>query len=426
MRTDDDHPQIAARRQQGVLMSDKRRHLLDGYKVLDFTHFIAGPTATRLMAGMGAEIIKVELAPRGDQARSIEYIRDKRSAYFIQQNRGKQSLCLNMHRPEATTIIMDLLPHMDVLVENFAPGVIASMGFDYATVKRLNPRIVMCSISALGQTGPLAHDVGFDYIGQAYAGVTSLIGEPDGPPYLPMIAIGDVTTGVHALSAIACALLYREKTGEGQYIDVSLLDSYFHCQTVGVELHSASGGQREIHRSGLHLASFCPAGVFKGRKWHIVIIAWLDHHWARVCEALGRPELATEARYSSVPRRSENKAEIIKMIEAWLVSMPSDEAAVDRLRACRVPVAPVLSVSDAMKHPHLIERGTIHTVYDRILGEFQIPGFPFRFSSFPEELEMDAPTLGEHNQAILGKYLGYKPERVQQLNADSVLHNAPY
>ncbi|HTT77603.1 MAG TPA: CoA transferase [Candidatus Binataceae bacterium] len=407
-------------------MSNKGRHLLDGYKVLDFTHFIAGPTTTRLMAGMGAEIVKVELAPHGDQARDVEYIRGKRSAYFIQQNRGKQSLCLNLRNPAAVAIIMDLIPQMDVMIENFAPGVIGSMGFDYATVKRLNPRIVMCSISALGQTGPLAHDTGFDYIGQAYAGVTSLIGEPDGPPYLPMIAIGDVSTGVHALSAIACALLYRERTGEGQYIDISLLDSYFHCQTVGVQLHSASGGQKEIRRSGLHLGSFCPAGVFKGQRWHIVIIAWLDNHWARVCEALGRPELATDPRYSSVPRRSANKAEIIKMIEAWLASMPSDEASIERLRACRVPVAPVLSVSEAMKHPHLIERGTVRTVHDRILGDFQIPGFPFRFSGFPEELELDAPMLGEHNHAVLEKYLGYPPERVQQLTADAVLHSASY
>jgi CoA:oxalate CoA-transferase len=407
-------------------MSDKRRHLLDGYKVLDFTHFIAGPTTTRLMAGMGAEIIKVELAPRGDQARDVEYLRDKRSAYFVQQNRGKQSVCLNMRKPAAAAIIRDIIPQMDVLIENFAPGVIASMGFDYATVKRLNPRIVMCSISALGQTGPLAHDVGFDYIGQAYAGVTSLIGESDGPPYLPMIAIGDVSTGVHALSAIACALLYRERTGEGQYIDVSLLDAYFHCQTIGVELYSASGGQKEARRSGLHLASFCPAGVFKGHKWHIVIIAWLDHHWARVCEALGRPELATDPRYASVTKRSDNKAEIIKLIETWLTSMPSDEAAVERLRACRVPVAPVLSVSDAMKHPHLIERGTVRNVHDRILGDFQIPGFPFRFSSFPDELELEAPMLGEHNHAVLEKYLGYAPERVRQLAEDAVLHSAPY
>ena len=126
------------------------------------------------------------------------------------------------------------------------------------------------------------------------------------------------------------------------------------------------------------------------------------------------------------PKRSENKAEIIKLIESWLASMPSDEAAVERLRACRVPVAPVLSVSDAMKHPHLIERGTVRTIHDRILGDFQIPGFPLRFSGFPEELELEAPMLGEHNDAVLEKYLGYAPDRVRRLRPIAVLHSAPY
>ena len=251
------------------------RHLLDGYKVLDFTHFIAGPTAPRLMAGMGAEVVKFELAPKGDQARGIEFIRDRRSAYFIQQNRGKQSLCVDLKKPGALNLIKQLIPKFDVMVENFAPGVIAAMGLDYPAVSAINPRIIMCSISALGQTGPLAHDPGFDFIGQAYAGITSLIGEAEGPPYMPMVAIGDVSTGVHAMGAIACALLYREKTGEGQYIDISLLDSYFHCQTVGVELYSASGGQAQVKRSGLHHPFFAPAGTFKGHHWHIIILAWL-------------------------------------------------------------------------------------------------------------------------------------------------------
>ena len=407
-------------------MADKLRHILDGYKVLDFTHFIAGPTATRLMAGMGAEIIKVELAPKGDQAREIEFIRDGRSAYFIQQNRGKRSLCLDMRTPEALAIVKGLIPKMDVMVENFAPGVIANMGLDYATVKALNPRIVMCSISALGQTGPLARDTGFDFIGQAYAGITSLIGEEDGPPYMPMVAIGDVSTGVHAMGAIACALLYRERAGEGQYIDISLLDSYFHCQTIGVELYSASGGAREINRSGLHHPSVCPAGTFKGRKWYIIIIAWLDQHWARLCDAIGRPELARDPRFADVAARSKHKAEIISLIEGWLAEMPGDEESVDALRAMRVPVAPVLSVREAMNHPHLRERGTVRTVQDRILGQFEIPGFPLRFSGFPAELEFDAPFLGEHNETILTDYLGYSPDQIADLAHRGVLRSAPH
>jgi crotonobetainyl-CoA:carnitine CoA-transferase CaiB-like acyl-CoA transferase len=408
-------------------MSEARpKHLLDGYRVLDFTHFIAGPTATRLMAGMGAEVVKVELAPKGDQAREIQFIRDKRSAYYIQQNRGKQSLCLDMRKPAAVELIKRLIPKFDVMVENFAPGIIGSMGLDYQTVSTLNPRLIMCSISALGQTGPLAHDPGFDFIGQAYAGITSLIGEEDGPPYMPMVAIGDVSTGVHAMGAIACALLYREKTGEGQYIDISLLDSYFHCQTVGVELYSASRGKHEVKRSGLHHPFFAPAGIFKGRRWHIIILAWLDQHWAGVCEAVGKPELISDPRYADVASRGKHRDQIVKLIEDWLASMPDDQQSIDALRARRVPVAPILSVAEAMSHPHLIERGTVRTISDRILGEFQIPGFPLRFSNFPEELELEAPFLGEHNETILAKYLGYSHDDLNRLTREGVLHSANY
>jgi crotonobetainyl-CoA:carnitine CoA-transferase CaiB-like acyl-CoA transferase len=407
-------------------MSQKPLHLLDGYKVLDFTHFVAGPTATRLMAGMGAEVIKVEMAPNGDHARGVDFIRDNRSAFFIQQNRGKQSLCVDLRKPEGVDLVKQLVPKMDVVVENFAPGVIGAIGLGYPVLRELNPSIVMCSISALGQTGPLAQDAGFDFIGQAYAGITSLSGEEQGPPYMPMVAIGDVSTGAHAMGAIACALLYREKTGEGQYIDISLLDSYFHCQTVGVQLYSASGGAREMKSSGLHHPLTCPAGVFKGKKWWIIILAMTEKQWQGVCDAIGKPELALHPQYAKPRDRVQHRTEIIGMIELWLASMPNDEAAVEALRARRVPVAPILSVREAMEHPHLIERGTVRSVTDPILGEFKIPGFPLRFSGFPKELEFDAPLLGEHNTAVLNRYLGFSQAQVAQLESSGVLHRTAY
>jgi crotonobetainyl-CoA:carnitine CoA-transferase CaiB-like acyl-CoA transferase len=407
-------------------MTTKPRHLLDGYKVLDFTHFVAGPTTTRLMAGMGAEIIKVEMAPNGDHARAFDYIRDKRSAFFIQQNRGKESLCVDLRKPGGIALIKQLVPKIDVVVENFAPGVIANMGLGYDVLKALNPGLVMCSISALGQTGPLADDVGFDFIGQAYAGITALIGEEAGPPYMPMVAIGDVSAGAHAMGAIACALLYREKTGAGNYIDVSLLDTYFHCQTIGVQLYSASKGAREMKASGLHHSLACPAGVFKGKKWWIIILAMTDKQWLSVCEVIGRPELAKDPAYARARDRAHRRLELIRIIEDWLSAMPTDEAAIDALRSQRVPVAPILSIREAMEHPHLIERGTVRTINDPILGEFKIPGFPLRFSEFPEELEFDAPMLGEHNAAVLERYLGLSATRVAELESAGVLHSAPH
>jgi crotonobetainyl-CoA:carnitine CoA-transferase CaiB-like acyl-CoA transferase len=408
------------------MTANKPQHLLDGYKVLDFTHFVAGPTTTRLMAGMGAEIIKVELAPHGDRSREFDYVRDQRSAFFIQQNRGKKSICVDLRRREGVELIKQLVPKVDVVVENFAPGVISKMGLGYEVLKAINIKIIMCSISALGQTGPLADDAGFDFIGQAYAGITSLIGEEDGPPYMPMVAIGDVSAGAHAMGAIACALLHRERTGQGQYIDVSLLDTYFHCQTIGVQLCSASQGAREMKASGLHHSLACPAGVFKGQKRWIIILAMTDKQWVSLCEAIGRPDLRADARFARARDRVQRRDEIIRTIEHWLAAMPSDDASVETLRSHRVPVAPILSVREATEHPHLIARGTVRTVNDPILGEFKIPGFPLRFSGYPEELEFDAPMLGEHNASILGQYLGYTPARVIELETSGVLHRAPY
>jgi CoA:oxalate CoA-transferase len=299
------------------------------------------------------------------------------------------------------------------------------MGFGYAAVRQLNPKIIMCSVSTFGQQGPLSEDPGYDFMGQAYAGVTSLSGEEGGPHFPPMLAIGDVSTGVHGLAAIACALLHRERTGAGQHLDISLVDAYFHYHDIWVQSISASGGAAQPLRTGLHYAILCPAGMFKAAQGYIFVFAWLDHHWVKLCELMGRPELGRDPRFIDVATRVKNRPEVITVIEKWLQSLPSDDAAVAILREARIPSAPVLTVQQAMNHPHLVERQTVQTVHDRILGDFQIPGFPLRFSSFPGRLELDAPLLGEHNGRILASYLGYAPERVRQLESEAVLHSLP-
>jgi crotonobetainyl-CoA:carnitine CoA-transferase CaiB-like acyl-CoA transferase len=402
-----------------------RRHVLDGFKVLDFTQFVAGPTVTKLMAEMGAEVIKVELAPDGDRCRSVAYVKNERSGYFVQQNRGKLSLCVDVRTGTGTRILRELVPKVDVLVENFAPGVIARLGFDYDSVRELNPKIVMCSVSTFGQTGPLASDPGYDYIGQAYAGVTWLSGEQDGPHYPPMLAVGDVSTGVHALAAIACALLHRDRTGEGQYLDISLLDAYFHYHDLNVQMVSASGGAVKPQRTGMHYAALCPAGIFKGRDGYLFVFAWLDHHWVKFCEIIKRPEFGTDPRFADNASRLKNRSEVITIIERWLAELPGNEVAVQMLREARIPSAPILSVEQAMNHPHLRERQTVQKVHDRLLGDFEIPGFPLRFSAFPERLELEAPFLGEHNAKVLTEYLGYTPEQISGLEREHVLYTLP-
>ena len=401
------------------------QRLLSGYKVLDFTQIVAGPTTTKLMAEMGAEVIKVEQAPKGDPARLNPVIRKGRSAYFLQHNLGKQSLCVNLKMEKGRAIVRELVPHMDVVVENYSPGVMARMGFSYEEFKKLNPRLVMCSISALGQTGPLAHLPGFDYIAQAYAGITEVMGEPGEPPAIPMAAIGDVSTGVHALAAIACALLHRERTDEGQYIDVSLLDTYIHTHDFSLQTYSASGGKAVPTRGGSHHTGMVPLGVFRGPKGSFVlIIAALEHQWRGLTKAMGRPEMADDPRFNSVRNRLKHKEVLIKEVEQWLLSLPDRETALTALERERVPVAPVLTIPEVIEHPHLLERGAVRPMSDPSFGNFMLPGFPFRFSTVPPPDKVTAPDLGEHNQAVLRQYLRYDETRIAQLVNDAVLVSA--
>lgn len=395
--------------------------MLTGYKVLDFTQIVAGPTATKLMAEMGAEVIKVEQAPAGDPARLNPVIRKGRSAYFMQHNLGKQSLCVNLKTETGRELIRALVPRMDVVVENYSPGVMARLGLDYAVLKHLNPRLVMCSISALGQTGPLAHMPGFDYIAQAYAGITEVMGEPGHAPVIPMVAMGDVSTGVHALAAITCALLHRERTGEGQYIDVSLLDSYIHTHDFSLQTYTASKGKFVPTRGGAHHTGLVPCGVFRAAQGYVIIIAALDHQWRGLTRAMGRPELCDDARFCSVRDRLKHKELLIDEIERWLQSLPDRDAALTALEHERVPVAPVLTIPEVVRHPHLLERGTVRPVSDPLLGDFMLPGFPFRFSAVPGPSVLTAPDLGEHNRPVLARYLGYDEDRVAQLTAAGVL-----
>ncbi|MGH8006837.1 MAG: CaiB/BaiF CoA transferase family protein, partial [Candidatus Binatia bacterium] len=318
-------------------------------------------------------------------------------------------------------VIRKLIPLMDVVVENYSPGAMARMGFGYDTLTQLNPRLIMCSISALGQTGSLAHVPGYDYIAQAYAGITEVIGERGEKPVLPMAAIGDVSTGVHALAAIACALLHRERTGEGQYIDVSLLDAYIHGHDFNLEVYSAGKGKFVPTRNGSHHISLVPCGVFSAAQGYIVIIAMLDHQWQGLTRAMGRPELQDDPRFRTNPDRLRHRDLLIAEIENWLQSLPDRDSALALMDRERVPAAPVLTIPEVLCHPHLLERGAVRPVSDPVLGDFMLPGFPFRFSTVTQSTMLSAPDLGEHNQAVLHRYLGYDEDRIAQLTAAGVL-----
>jgi len=398
---------------------------LEGVTVLDFTQFIAGPVCTRQMAEMGAEVVKVELAPKGDQARGLPIVRDGRSAYFVQQNLGKKSLCLDLRKPEALALVKAMLPKVDVLVENFSPGAIGRLGLGWDVVHAINPDLVMCSITAFGQEGPLAEQPGFDFVAQAYTGVTSMIGEPDAAPPLTGVAVGDVGAGIAALAAINAALYWRRGPGgTGQYLDISLIDFYFHTHGISVEMHSLSGGKVQPHRNGRFHTQLAPAGVFKSRDGYMVVVPVGDDMWKRLTGAMGREDLQTDPRFVDNAARMQNRDRLVAILEDWLAQQP-DGQAVAALRRARVPCAPVLSVADAMREPHLIERGTVRSIDDPVLGRFQVPGNPLRFSEFPYAGGLVAPGLGQHNAEVLTRWAGCAAAEVEKLARAGVLHAAP-
>ena len=403
------------------VMNDLQEHLLTGFRLLDLTRALAGPTATRMFSEMGAEVIKVESAPDGDLVRAVSKLRNERSLYFVQQNLNKKSVCVDFRKPEGLALVRELVPHCDVVVENFKPGVISNMGMGYEDLKTLRKDIILCSISALGQTGPLSRQPGYDYIAQAYSGITSMIGEADEAPVLPSAAVGDISTGVTAAFGIAAALLNRSRTGEGQHLDIGILDCYYHYHEANVHQVSGSDGELSPTRGGRHVTYVCPAGIHHGTNGDVILMGFF-HHWPDLCAAMQRPDLIDDERYATDEARIDRRDELVQLIERWLATFPDVQSAVDLLQSHGVPCAPILSVAETVTHPHIVERGTVRTIKDPIAGEFQIPGHPVKTSGYPADNDYVAPCLGEHNVEILSAILGKSDSDIQALQSSGVLH----
>jgi CoA:oxalate CoA-transferase len=410
----------------------KNLPMLKGYRVLDIGQFVAAPTCTRILAEMGAEVIKLELAPSGDRGRLAgdkprdpELKTSSQSTYYFQHNHSKKSLAIDIKQDRGRALVYALIPKVDVVVENFAPGVMARAGLGYDKLSGINPKLIMCSISLAGQTGPLSDKPGFDYMGAAYAGITSCIGETDrGPAQLP-IAISDSATGVTAAMAVGFALLHREHTGEGQHIDCSLLDTYFNMHEVNVPKSSLRGAQFHQPRMGSLHPDGGPTGVFRCRNDQFVAIMVLPHQWPLMVKAMNRPELADDVRFRDARARRDNNEALQDVIERWLENFANRDEAIAVLEAERVPCAPVLSLHEAMAHPHLRERGTVRRVIDRDIGAFDIPGLAAKFSRWSPETEIKADRLGEHNEELLRDILGLDEAEIRQLYRDKTIVHDP-
>jgi CoA:oxalate CoA-transferase len=402
----------------------EKPRMLEGYRVLDFTHFVAGPTCTRILGEMGADVIKVERSPEGDRVRVLGIVRDGISTYYVQHNHSKRSLAIDLRQPRGRDLLLSMIPKIDVVVENFAPGVIAKMGFGYEALSKINPRIVMCSVSVAGQTGPLSYKPGYDYLGASYAGVIDQLGELGRTPITPPMAIGDISTGVAAAMAVGFALLDRERTGEGQYLDASLLDTYFHMHELSVPVVSLRPGRWSPKRNGALHPTGAPTGVYRSKESYVFLVVQ-QHEIGRLWRAMKRPDLAEDPRFKTNRDRVKNQEALREIIERWLQSLPDRDSALRELDAQRVPCAPVLKLEESMAQRHLRERKTVRRIKHDTLGEFDLPGMPVKFSRWPDRTDLRASRVGADNATILSEVLGMTAAEIEELYRQQVLLTAP-
>jgi len=400
-------------------MSSSNRWL-EGVQILDLTRYLAGPACTRLLVELGADVIKVEQPPYGDPNRSNRPRINKRAGTHIQQNRGKRSICIDINTNEGREIILDLAEHVDVVVENFSPGVLDRKGLGYSAFKERNENLIMASVSGFGQTGPLSSLPCFDLIAQGYAGIMHMTGEPDRPPMFVGIGMGDTNAGVHAFAAIGHALFHRERTGRGTHLDISMVDALFHMQDMPVHASSMTDGEYVPMRQGTEFQMLAPAGSFRGPEGWIVILC-AEAQISNLYRAMELPELEEDLRFMGNPARLENRAALTAIIEKWMSSYETDEEVIEKLQSHRVPCGPSLAPQDALSHPHFLERGTVRTVNDPLAGEVQIPGFPFKSSDPLPDDNYIAAALGEHNFEILSTFLGLGIEEISNLEGKGIL-----
>jgi len=391
---------------------------LDGIRVIDLSRVLAGPYASLLLADMGAEVVKVEEPGRGDDTRAWPPFQGGEATYFMSVNRGKKGLTLNMKHPEGKAILRRLLAGADVLLENFRPGTLERLGFGYAAVRAFNPRLVYCSISGFGETGPEASRPGYDLIIQGESGIMDLTGFPDGPPVKVGNSIADLAAGTMAAHGIVLALFARERTGEGQRVEIAMLEVMAALLTYQGQAYFATG--QSPRRRGNQHPSIAPYEVFEAADGYLTVGVANNSLWGRFCQAIGQPELTTDPRFDTEAKRVQHRETLIPILTAVFATAPVGRW-LDRLQQAGVPAGKIKSVGEALESEQLRARGAIVSLAHPVAGPMRMVGPPIRLHGTPGEAAGPAPLLGEHTEEILGKLCGYSGEAIARLRADGVV-----
>jgi crotonobetainyl-CoA:carnitine CoA-transferase CaiB-like acyl-CoA transferase len=406
------------------------RKILDGLRVLDLTRVLAGPWATQNLADLGAEVIKVERPGHGDDTRKWgpPFLRDREgretsdAAYFLACNRGKKSITLDFTRPRGRSVAHALAARSDVMVENFKAGDLARHGLDYAALSRDNPRLVYCSITGFGQDGPYRDRPGYDFMVQGLGGLMSVTGErddlPGGGPQKVGVAVSDLFTGMYATSAILAALLERQRSGRGQYIDMALLD----VQVAMLANLSSSyfvSGETPGRMGNAHL-NIVPYHVFHASDAFLIVAVGNDSQFESFCRVLGVPEWPADARFATNAQRVRHRDLLVGMISGRLAARPAREW-LAALEAAGVPCGPINDLAQVFADPQVAHRRMQVKAPHPAAGEVTMVANPIKFSATPISHGRAPPLLGEHTEEVLRELLGLGDEQIAQLRAEQAI-----
>ena len=399
------------------MLKNQSANLYQGLKVIDITNNIAGPVLAAFFSDYGAEVVHVERPVYGDDSRAWIPMLDGQSLACGRYNHGKKSLVVDLKDPRGTEIIRQMAASADLFIEASRPGMMARMGIGYEDLEKINPRLIYCSVSAYGKKGPYSQRGGYDVIAQAVSGIMDITGQQDGPPTLIGTELGDYVASLCGFGAINAALYHRERTGQGQHVDISLVK--------GLAWLAARLTPREmpihITRKGSHSAGLCPYGIYNGNNGEFIVIACPSATlWTKLCQLMGRPELADHPEYRTNGSRLKRLSSVVEIVETWLKSLPGIEEAERQMMAAGIPCTRVFNNLDIINDPHFNQAGWIvdYPTADSVttLESLPVIGNPFEFSSFsPTYDKFEA--LGNSNQELLTR-LGYAKEAVDALQKE--------
>jgi crotonobetainyl-CoA:carnitine CoA-transferase CaiB-like acyl-CoA transferase len=394
---------------------------LAGIRVVDYSHYLAGPHMSRSLSALGADVIKVERPKAGDAGRASPWMVKGVSGYFLQQNMGKRGLCVNLKDPRGLELMHRLTDGADVFVENYRPGALDKLGLGYEELSGRNPRLVYCSVSAYGHTGPDSERPGFGLIAEAKSGAMQIVGNPGETPPLFRMPIADMYAGMHGVAAICAALFGRVTSGRGQHIDIALYDCMISMHDFAAQCFTMSGGADLPVPTGSDLPQSTVYGVFPARDGSLVIAAQVDENWKRFAALIGGADYAADTRFHNQAGRNAHREAILAKVREWTLAQASVAACCAALDAAGVPAAPVQRIDQVLSDPQTLARNMVVEQEHPVVGTVRLPNLPFRFSDCDTSPRSVAPLLGQHNRDIAAE-LGYSADEIETLVGDGVLY----